>query len=39
VTLQDGSPGWIWREDAITKLLAEQTHGSLVVAGCKSNQG
>jgi NAD(P)-dependent dehydrogenase (short-subunit alcohol dehydrogenase family) len=28
---------WIWREDAISTLLA--TDDSLFVAGCKSNQG
>jgi adenylate kinase family enzyme len=39
VTLLDGSPDWIWREQAMTELLAGHTSGSLFVAGCKSNQG
>ncbi len=39
VTLPDGSPDWIWREDAITALLASHQHGHLFVAGCKTNQG
>ena len=39
VTSPDGSPDWIWREDAITALLASHPHGHLFVAGCKSNQG
>src|SRR6516225_11575869 len=38
-TLPDGSPDWIWREDAITALLASHRHGHLFVAGCKTNQG
>ncbi|WP_245931351.1 AAA family ATPase [Actinokineospora auranticolor] len=37
VTLDDGSPDWIWREDAIGALL--DAHPTLFVAGCKSNQG
>src|SRR5271165_1385797 len=39
VTLPDGSADWIWREDAITELLAGHRHGHLFVAGCKTNQG
>lgn len=39
VTLPDGSPDWIWREDAITNLLTGHEHGHLFVAGCKTNQG
>jgi hypothetical protein len=39
VTLPDGSPDWIWREDAIKALLASHRHGHLFVAGCKTNQG
>jgi hypothetical protein len=39
VTLPDGSQDWIWREDAITALLASHQHGHLFVAGCKINQG
>src|SRR5215467_10690343 len=39
VTLPDGSPDWIWREDAIVALLASHQHGHLFVAGCKTNQG
>ena len=29
VTLPDGSPDWIWREDAIARLLASHHHGHL----------
>jgi dephospho-CoA kinase len=39
VTSADGSPDWIWREEAITRLLASHRHGHLFVAGCKTNQG
>jgi RNase adaptor protein for sRNA GlmZ degradation len=39
VTLPDGSPDWIWREDAITDLLTGHQHGQLFIAGCKTNQG
>lgn len=39
VTSPDGSPDWIWREDAIAALLASHRHGCLFVAGCKTNQG
>ena len=39
VTSPDGSPDWIWREDAIAALLATHRHGHLFVAGCKTNQG
>jgi dephospho-CoA kinase len=39
VTLPDGSRDWIWREDAIARLLANHRHGNLFVAGCKTNQG
>jgi shikimate kinase len=39
VTTPDGSPDWIWREDAIAALLAGHRHGCLFVAGCKTNQG
>lgn len=39
VKLPDGSPDWIWREEAITNLLAGHEHGRLFVAGCKTNQG
>lgn len=39
VTGPDGSPDWIWREDAIATLLASHRHGHLFVAGCKTNQG
>lgn len=35
----DGSPDWIWREDAISSLLDEYQYGQLFVAGCKTNQG
>jgi shikimate kinase len=39
VTSPDGSPDWIWHEDAIAALLATHQHGHLFVAGCKTNQG
>jgi dephospho-CoA kinase len=39
VTLPDGSSDWVWREQAITDLLAGHNQGSLFVAGCKTNQG
>jgi len=39
ITLPDDSTDWIWREDAMAALLAGHTHGSLFVAGCRSNQG
>lgn len=38
VTLPDGSPDWIWREDAIAALLASHQHGHLFVAGCKTRE-
>jgi shikimate kinase len=39
VDLPDGSPDWIWREQAIGELLRGHSTGSLFVAGCKTNQG
>ncbi|MGB7053250.1 MAG: AAA family ATPase [Acidimicrobiales bacterium] len=39
VTLPDGSPDWIWREDAVNDLLRSHVDGRLFVAGCKTNQG
>lgn len=39
VTLPDGSADWIWRVEAITRLLTGHCQGKLFVAGCKSNQG
>lgn len=39
VTLPDGSPDWVWREDKIAQVLQDHHSGSLFVAGCKSNQG
>jgi len=39
VTAADGSPDWVWREDAIAALLNGHRHGHLFVAGCKTNQG
>ena len=38
VTLSDGSRDWVWREDAIARLLAEDDAQTLFLAGCKSNQ-
>lgn len=35
----DGCRDWVWREDAISRLLANHTQGHLFVAGCKRNQG
>ena len=37
-TLPDGSRDWVWREAAMTELLTGHRHGSLFVAGCKTNQ-
>ena len=39
VTLPDGSTDWIWREDAISRLLTGHGAGHLFVAGCRINQG
>ena len=39
VTHSDGSRDWVWREDAIARLLAEDDAQTLFLAGCKSNQG
>jgi dephospho-CoA kinase len=39
VTQPDGTPDWIWREDAIASLLNETEHDQLFVGGCKTNQG
>jgi dephospho-CoA kinase len=39
VTLPDGARDWVWREDAIARLLAEDDGRALFLAGCKSNQG
>ncbi len=39
VTLPDGSLDWIWREDAMARLLDVRRDDTLFVAGCKSNQG
>ncbi|MEW9528867.1 AAA family ATPase [Microbispora sp. NPDC049125] len=39
VTLPDGSTDWVWRESAVSDLLADHREGALFVAGCKSNQG
>jgi dephospho-CoA kinase len=35
--LRDGE--WVWREDRIAELLAENGDGPLYVSGCVSNQG
>jgi hypothetical protein len=39
VVLEDGFRDWVWREDAIARLLDGHREGALYVAGCKSNQG
>jgi dephospho-CoA kinase len=39
VNSPDGSPDWIWREEAMTRLLTSHEPGHLFVAGCKTNQG
>lgn len=39
VTQPDGSSDWVWREQAMTDLLADHSKGNLFVAGCKTNQG
>lgn len=33
------SSDWIWREDAISDLLAGHDEGAIFIAGCKTNQG
>jgi dephospho-CoA kinase len=38
-TQSDGTPDWIWREEAIDALLDKYQNGQLFVAGCKTNQG
>ncbi len=38
-TLPDGSRDWVWCEDAIARLLAEDDVRALFLAGCRSNQG
>jgi dephospho-CoA kinase len=38
-TQADGSPDWIWREEAINALLDKYENGQVFVAGCKTNQG
>jgi shikimate kinase len=39
VRLPDGSRDWVWREQAMTDLLANHDQGNLFLAGCKTNQG
>ncbi len=39
MTLSDGARDWVWREDAIARLLVENDAPTLFLAGCKSNQG
>lgn len=34
-----GDAGWLWREDPMAALLAEDPGAGLIVAGCHSNQG
>lgn len=36
---EDGALEWVWREDAMGRLLAGHRHGKLFVAGCAWNQG
>jgi shikimate kinase len=36
---ETGGHDWIWREDRIAELLCETEGESLVLSGCKSNQG
>jgi len=38
-TQSDGSPDWIWKEEAISALLDKFENGQLFVGGCKTNQG
>lgn len=38
-TLPDGSTDWMWREDAIHRLLTEHRDGALFLAGTAQNQG
>ena len=39
ITDADGSRDWVWREDAIARLLDQPIQDRLYIAGCKSNQG
>jgi hypothetical protein len=39
VTLPDGTPGWFWREEAITALPSSYRHGYLFVANCRPVRG
>jgi dephospho-CoA kinase len=39
VTQPDGTPDWIWKEDAMQSLLTMPRDTPLFVAGCKTNQG
>jgi shikimate kinase len=38
-TLPDGSRDWVWREEAVARLLAADDGRTLFLAGCKTNQG
>ncbi len=35
----DGQSDWVWREEAVARLLEGHRAGHLFVAGCKTNQG
>jgi hypothetical protein len=36
---EPGEPDWVWREDRMSELLADDDQRDLFVAGCKTNQG
>ena len=36
---KDGSHDWTWREERIRALLTDSGHQSIVISGCKTNQG
>ena len=38
IALPDGSADWVWREGAMTELLARHEQGKIFVGGCASNQ-
>lgn len=35
----NGGHDWVWREEKIRALLADSGHQSIVISGCKTNQG
>jgi shikimate kinase len=37
--LENGGYDWVWREDRFRALLTDPDNGSIVLSGCKTNQG